>query len=348
MVSTPASHARTSPRSSATKNSERFESTSTTIGTCDGSDYLGNTDIDDPTLKAADLFENTGPKGRRALNDLANGNRDAADVLLNMDPTTQRRFTRAYESDSVDSDELATALRRYDELDANEKRTADAMVARDGDDAVSLLDETVCNSPCKSFTKTWHDLKQTDAVTSNDATTFRNKLLDAKRRGTIGDDRAADMLGDAKKLANEDGIDATDVISRDDVFSRKVIQRYADSDSAGPDTLRKMDELGEVDLPDTQIDRKYKHADDFGVSGNKNPENKERFKEAIAEHAVDPDTEVIEGEYNRLEGDQSVTHIYNSRTGNNVIVNDGEFLTGFKLNSGQRTNIENDGVIGGS
>jgi hypothetical protein len=314
----------------------------------DGNDYLSNTDIDDPTLKAADLFENTGPKGRRALNDLANGNRDAADVLLNMDPTTQRRFTRAYESDSVDSDELATALRRYDELDANEKRTADAMVARDGDDAVSLLDETVCNSPCKSFTKTWHDLKQTDAVTPNDATTFRNKLLDAKRRGTIGDDRAADMLGDTKKLANEDGIDATDVISRDDVFSRKVIQRYADSDSAGPDTLRKMDELGEVDLPDTQIDRKYKHADDFGVSGNKNPENKERFKEAIAEHAVDPDTEVIEGEYNRLEGDQSVTHIYNSRTGNNVIVNDGEFLTGFKLNSGQRTNIENDGVIGGS
>ncbi|EMA26811.1 colicin D domain-containing protein [Haloarcula argentinensis] len=221
------------------------------------------------------------------------------------------------------------------------------MVARGGDDGVSLLDEQVCNSPCDSFTEAWHGLKQTDSISSYDATTFHNKLLDAVRRDSISDERAADLLGDAKKLATDEGRDATNVINRDDVFSRKLIQRYADSDSTGVDTLRKMDELGEVDLPDSQIDSKYKHADDFGVNGNKNPENKERFKEAIAEHAVDPDTEVIEGKYKRLEGDQSVTHIYNSRTGNNVIVDDGEFLTGYKLTADQRQNMESTGIIDG-
>ncbi|AEM58927.1 hypothetical protein [Haloarcula hispanica] len=131
------------------RTTEQFDQLDT-----DGSDYLGNTDINDPTLKATDLFENTGPSGRRALNDLAESDQDAADALLQMDDAaTQRRFVRAYESGEVDSDELTTALRRYDELDANEKRTADAMVMRGGDDGVSLLDEQVCNSPCDSFTE---------------------------------------------------------------------------------------------------------------------------------------------------------------------------------------------------
>jgi hypothetical protein len=53
----------------------------------EANDYLGNTSVDDLTIKAADLFENTGPKGRRALIDLAETDRDAADVLLEMDPT---------------------------------------------------------------------------------------------------------------------------------------------------------------------------------------------------------------------------------------------------------------------
>ncbi|WP_225306840.1 colicin D domain-containing protein [Haloarcula hispanica] len=283
-----------------------------------------------------------------ALNDLAESDQDAADALLQMDDAaTQRRFVRAYESGEVDSDELTTALRRYDELDANEKRTADAMVMRGGDDGVSLLDEQVCNSPCDSFTEAWHGLKQTDSVSSNDATTFRNNLLGGVQRGEISDDRAADLLGDTKQLATDEGRDVTDVINRDDRFSRALIRQYEGSDSVGTDTLRRMDQVGEIDLPDGQIERKYKHADDFGVTGNNNPENQEAFREAIAEHTVNPNTERIEGRYTRLEGDQSVTHLYNPNTGNNIIIDDGEFLTGFKLTQGQRTNMRNTGVIGG-
>ena len=42
-----------------------------------GNDYLGSTDIDDASLKAADLFENAGPGGRTAPNALADSNRVA-------------------------------------------------------------------------------------------------------------------------------------------------------------------------------------------------------------------------------------------------------------------------------
>ncbi|WP_228841667.1 hypothetical protein [Haloarcula sp. CBA1127] len=105
----------------------------------DGKNYLGDTDIEDPTLKAADLFENTGPKGRRALNDLAETDQDAADVLLRMDDAAaQRRFTRAYDSGEVGGDELATALTRYDSLDSDGKDEFDDLLARNGDDAADF------------------------------------------------------------------------------------------------------------------------------------------------------------------------------------------------------------------
>jgi len=64
-------------------------------------DYFDRVDSGsrDPELEATRLFENTGPSGRRALNDLAESDQDAADVLLQMDDAaTQRRFTRAYDS----------------------------------------------------------------------------------------------------------------------------------------------------------------------------------------------------------------------------------------------------------
>jgi len=92
--------------------------------------------------EATDLFENTGPSGRRALNDLTDSNPDAADVLVRMDPTTQWRFTRAYDSGEVDSDEMATALNRYDSLDADGKQEFDDLLARSGDDATKLAART--------------------------------------------------------------------------------------------------------------------------------------------------------------------------------------------------------------
>ncbi|WP_146418425.1 hypothetical protein [Haloarcula hispanica] len=93
-----------------------------------------------PASEATDLFEHTGPSGRRALNDLAESDQDAADALLQMDDAaTQRRFTEAYESDSVDSDEFATAVKRYDGLDADEKAIVQRSMARSDTDAIRLM-----------------------------------------------------------------------------------------------------------------------------------------------------------------------------------------------------------------
>ncbi|SFR97788.1 hypothetical protein SAMN05216559_1914 [Halomicrobium zhouii] len=67
--------------------------------------YLGETDVDNPASKSADLFRNAGPDGRRALNDLADTDREAADALLEIDDAaTQRRFVEAYEQGDVSTD----------------------------------------------------------------------------------------------------------------------------------------------------------------------------------------------------------------------------------------------------
>jgi hypothetical protein len=106
-------------------------------------DYLGDTDIDAPAVKTADLFRNTGPGGRRTLDALAETDGEAADVLLKIDdPETQWRFVRAYDSGEADADELATALRRYDNLDSDGKQEFDDLMARSGDDAAKLAAQT--------------------------------------------------------------------------------------------------------------------------------------------------------------------------------------------------------------
>ena len=52
---------------------------------------------------------------------------------------TQRQFVNAYQRGEVDSGELGTALRRYDELDASGEDAAEELIASTGDDGVDLL-----------------------------------------------------------------------------------------------------------------------------------------------------------------------------------------------------------------
>ncbi|MDS0261031.1 hypothetical protein NDI56_16650 [Haloarcula sp. S1CR25-12] len=93
-----------------------------------------------PASEATDLFENTGPSGRRALNEPTDSDGEAADVLLRMDDAaTQWRFTKAYESDAVDSDELGTALRRYDGLDSDGKAEYRRFTETTGNDGVGFV-----------------------------------------------------------------------------------------------------------------------------------------------------------------------------------------------------------------
>jgi hypothetical protein len=104
--------------------------------------YLGRTDVDAPASKTTDLFDaaNDPSSARRTLDALSESDDEAADILLDIDdPNTKWRFARAYDRGDVDSDELATALRRYDELDVEDKARARQLIEQTGDDGVRFL-----------------------------------------------------------------------------------------------------------------------------------------------------------------------------------------------------------------
>ena len=98
-----------------------------------------------PASKQQDLgrfLARTGGDGRRTYADLRAVDSDAADTLAAIDdPVTQRQFVNAYERGEVDSNKLAAAIRRYDELDAEGKETADDLIAATGDEGVEFVSE---------------------------------------------------------------------------------------------------------------------------------------------------------------------------------------------------------------
>ncbi|EFM7812617.1 colicin-D [Escherichia coli] len=79
-----------------------------------------------------------------------------------------------------------------------------------------------------------------------------------------------------------------------------------------------------------QLDKKYKHAGDFGISDTKkNRETLTKFRDAIEEHLSDKDT-VEKGTYRREKGSKVY---FNPNTMNVVIIkSNGEFLSGWKIN----------------
>ena len=92
-----------------------------------------------------------------------------------------------------------------------------------------------------------------------------------------------------------------------------------------------------------QLQAKFVHAADFGVTGNFNTVNAARFNEAIFKHINAPSTISIRGTYR---GDP-VTHFLNPTTGLNVISRDGVFVSGWRLNPDQLANVLRDGSLGG-
>jgi hypothetical protein len=92
----------------------------------------------------------------------------------------------------------------------------------------------------------------------------------------------------------------------------------------------------------TQLQKKFKHASDFGVNGNYSKANGKAFEDALEAHVHDPSTTIIRGTYR---GD-AVTHYYNPNTGNNVIVDaSGNFVSGWKLGPAQTQNLLTHGGL---
>ncbi|HIE36308.1 MAG TPA: hypothetical protein EYP89_03620 [Candidatus Omnitrophica bacterium] len=91
-----------------------------------------------------------------------------------------------------------------------------------------------------------------------------------------------------------------------------------------------------------QLQKKFKHAGDFGVSGKYNPANAQKFNQAIQKHLNAPGTKEISGTYRG----NAATFYTNPNTGLTVIQNpNGSFLSGWKLNPQQLQHVLKDGKL---
>lgn len=81
-----------------------------------------------------------------------------------------------------------------------------------------------------------------------------------------------------------------------------------------------------LQIPDSQLQSKYKHAGDLGVHGNRNKATLAQFERAITAHVHNPNTVVVLGRYRRA--DRDVIHFVDPSTGRLVMTDrDGTFIT---------------------
>ena len=98
----------------------------------------------------------------------------------------------------------------------------------------------------------------------------------------------------------------------------------------------------QVSFGGNQLQKKFKHASDFGIKGNYSKANADAFKKAIESHVQSSKTSVIQGTYR---GD-TVVHYLDKSTGLNVITKTtGEFVSGWKLNPNQLQNVISRGAL---
>jgi hypothetical protein len=151
-----------------------------------------------------------------------------------------------------------------------------------------------------------------------------------RRRVTINGRLAVELL---KGLTNQQIIDAYGQIN----------QRLAEQQAA---QQQRYDQYGAAAVAFTsiQLQAKFKHAGDFGVSGNYNPAKAAEFQQALEAHLNDPLTTKISGTYRG----QPADIYYNSGTGNAVITDtSGNFISGWKLSPAQAAYVTSTGNLGG-
>ena len=99
-----------------------------------------------------------------------------------------------------------------------------------------------------------------------------------------------------------------------------------------------------IPICDRQIQKKFKHAADFGVSGNYNLQTATAFAAAIQAHLQKQGVQEIVGSYRR----EPVKHYFDPLTNLNVMVDAGDnFISGWKLTSAQVVELTTTGDIGG-
>jgi hypothetical protein len=91
-----------------------------------------------------------------------------------------------------------------------------------------------------------------------------------------------------------------------------------------------------------QVRDKFKHASDFGVTGNSNPSSWRKLTDAMRAHIDAPGTQAITGTYRG----NPVIHHLDPSTGLNVMTKpSGEFISGWKLSPDQLKNVVTRGSL---
>ncbi len=91
-----------------------------------------------------------------------------------------------------------------------------------------------------------------------------------------------------------------------------------------------------------QLQKKFKHAGDFGVTGGYSKANASRFSAAMHQHMNASGTQRIVGTYRNA----PATHYLDPKTGLNVLSDlDGNFITGFRLGAGQLNDVLTTGRL---
>lgn len=98
-----------------------------------------------------------------------------------------------------------------------------------------------------------------------------------------------------------------------------------------------------VNFEAKQLQKKFKHAVDFNISGSSNAEGLKLFERALKDHIDDPSTLKIAGKYRWK---QDVWHFYNTETKIDVMTKmDGNFISGWKLSETQMSDLIGEGNV---
>ena len=154
----------------------------------------------------------------------------------------------------------------------------------------------------------------------------------------------------AAPLSGVDGLTPTYICRKRQTYSREATAlstclEQNPNNQNRPERTNISQYIPEFDctIGNIQIQKKYKHATDFGISGNYNQENAQLFKDKIIEHMKKPSTQIIEGTFKNIE----VTHYFDPETGLNVFFNrnNKKFISGWLLKDDQLDNMVNRGAL---
>ncbi|MBI5389402.1 hypothetical protein HZB01_03420 [Candidatus Woesearchaeota archaeon] len=97
---------------------------------------------------------------------------------------------------------------------------------------------------------------------------------------------------------------------------------------------------GKLHISDAKLQSKFKHAKEFGVTGNYNAKNAQLYKEALDNFVHGKDVKAMRGTYrNEMFG----THYYNPKTGQWAFFDEqGEYVSGWKLFPNQKEDLINN------